>query len=1172
MPSSGGFALVIALSLMAFVLLLVLSITTLVTVESKSASITLARLEAEQAALLGLQVALGELQKAAGPDQRVTATASIVTAAPNQPHLLGVWKSFTQDNADTTPIDYNAQKSGDFIQWLSSSTAANQTDLTYPQANPVAPAVTLVDSETVSAPVDPNDPSNFISASTIDIDTPNSLGDTGKYAWHIFDESQKVNLTLNQDIPMTDAQRIATLGTAGKPGFQIDATYTELENLSDTERKKILSLNSSSISAYDPVAQSAFHYLTTDSKSLLVDVANGGFQKDLSLLFENSTLPSAYADRHIYSESNTPLVPAPSRFEGGANSAFAEPVPSPDPKWSLLKSHYELYRDVKVVNSSYAIDASSNARFLRGTGYDAVSNPVKQPNPAFFAQQQLLPVVANAQFIFSMAPLYQDYVDSYGDPNYNHYRLWMHFVTDTIVTLWNPYNVNLQFSDMEIEFYRFPLQVKFFRNNVAINVTPAHVGNMFNNLGGANNSNWTGQYKIPYRAKIQASSAGGTITLKPGEYKVFSPADRVSHNNAEHYLKGVTLREGLRIDQGINTQAILFDENKSAIGKERNGAPTGFIMADPGDVISVEVSAAKVDSTGATSGFPETNNKEVAAYLKVYQGDGGNLLGQTFDNAKTQLDQNADRPQVGAIEIDLSNMAALLPSYGRNEMSQLTYGSKFTAAKPNKPTVDWQTIFTDKVPFLIASLRLKTEQDSNSLAGKPNASMWLHNGITNPYFSNGLDQDQDEDAQAHQYELTWEPMTDWNSVPTVELDGQNRGYGGSGITSATGVNFAPFHQIPLTPATSIAQFSHAPLNSGGQAPLTTQIVGNSYSAPLLSLNSKSNSGSLGAQLDHSYMANTTLFDSYFLSTATAQTEAIYGTSRDLNAVITEFFDLTQELPNVNLEPAGSAAPTITAADYDTFAQHLYNKGAFNVNSTSEEAWALFLASGTNEALPILDMLTGNATLTDATASQDSVVSRFAPLIGDEVVATSDGQNRWEGHRRLTAAQIKLLAQNVVAEVKARGPFQSVAEFVNRRLIDDAASGNSGALQAAIENSNLNTDFGLDAPRNSSELGGTGTGNTSDGAATQITQADLLNRLAPSITVRGDTLRIRTYGEVSVGTQTVKAWCEAVVQRGHDFVDASNLSTDAFDDLSDTNKAFGRRFNIVSFRWLSESEI
>ena len=61
--SRGGFALVIALSLMAFILLLLLSITSLVRVEAQSAQISTKQLRAEQNALLALNVAIGELQK-----------------------------------------------------------------------------------------------------------------------------------------------------------------------------------------------------------------------------------------------------------------------------------------------------------------------------------------------------------------------------------------------------------------------------------------------------------------------------------------------------------------------------------------------------------------------------------------------------------------------------------------------------------------------------------------------------------------------------------------------------------------------------------------------------------------------------------------------------------------------------------------------------------------------------------------------------------------------------------------------------------------------------------------------------------------------------------------------------------------------------------------------------
>ena len=87
----SGFALVIALSLMAFVLLLILSITSFVVVEQQSANIAKQQLTAKQNALLGLQMAIGELQQHLGPDQRATASADILNSS-NNPYTL-VWHS-----------------------------------------------------------------------------------------------------------------------------------------------------------------------------------------------------------------------------------------------------------------------------------------------------------------------------------------------------------------------------------------------------------------------------------------------------------------------------------------------------------------------------------------------------------------------------------------------------------------------------------------------------------------------------------------------------------------------------------------------------------------------------------------------------------------------------------------------------------------------------------------------------------------------------------------------------------------------------------------------------------------------------------------------------------------------------------------------------------------------
>ena len=1201
-PAQGGFALVIALSLMAFVLLLLLSITTLVQVETQGSQIQLQQMEAEQSALLGLQIAIGELQKTAGPDQRITATASI-NDAPNiaQPHLLGVWESFKQENDSNAPINYAVQKNSDFVQWLSSTAAiTDKTNQAYPTAAPTN-SVILVGDGTLPTP-DADDPTTqYVQASTVDVLGANG-NRVGGYAWHVFDESQKANLTLKNPATATDAERVGALGVAGAPNFTAlanasdgDALYSPLENLSAGEQEKAVSLSAAALlgdATFNPQAANAFHVLTTDSKSLLVDVANGGFQKDLSLLFEFTpltdkfqNLPNEYKDRYIYSESNTPVADAPTRFLG------AEPMPSPDPKWSLLRSHYGLYKD-KDKDGNDKLSTTAGVYGVAASKVVRAATPSLPNEAGFFDEQQLLPVVSNAQFIFSMGAEGRNVSYRKGALQYDGFLgLW----TDVVLTLWNPYNIELRVPSMEVEFYRFPLQVEFFRQNPlggwdsATQNQPVHISQMF----AQSNSVFGGgsvQDSLPYRGRI-----GNSFVLKPGEYKVFHPVSQTYNHKNMNYTSGLELEEGWsgngsggNVGGGIFERYIAVDRNYAGLNHWPEMVALGFpspraqISINVGDVIGVEVSPAKIDRN---TSFAETNDEEIVAYMKVFQGDAGDGDAEARQTSNLSSFQNwlSDRrTHVGAVEINMpdSELGAALGSYGINDMSQLTV---FANELPNQPKgnssdADKKAFSSFKRPFLIASLRLKTESDSDGLVGQPNGSVWLYNGITNQYFTNGLKDDQDvQFAGMHQYELTWEPMDSWNNIPTVEVDSQDRGYGGTGITSETGVNFAPYHQIPLAPATSIAQFSHAPLNTGGQAPLTAQIVGNSFNSPLIPLANKTKAGSVGTHLDHSYLANNTLFDGYFLSTATAQTQAIYETSRSLTAVIDEFFDPTQPfpLPNSNFEPATNIAPTVTAADYDTFAQHLYNKGAFNVNSTSKEAWALFLASGTNEALPVLDMLTASTTLANAAISSDSAVSRFAPMIGDEEAPLSDveGQDRWQVHRRLTSDQIMTLAENVVDEVKARGPFQSVAEFVNRQLVSDPLTGNSGALQTAIENSALNPDFGLSAPKNNSELTGAGTGNTSDGAATQITQADLLNRLAPSLTVRGDTFRIRAYGEVTdFGGQTTKAWCEAVVQRQHDFVDAEQESTTIDASLSITNQAFGRRFNIVSFRWLSADEV
>lgn len=93
----------------------------------------------------------------------------------------------------------------------------------------------------------------------------------------------------------------------------------------------------------------------------------------------------------------------------------------------------------------------------------------------------------------------------------------------------------------------------------------------------------------------------------------------------------------------------------------------------------------------------------------------------------------------------------------------------------------------------------------------------------------------------------------------------------------------------------------------------------------------------------------------------------------------------------------------------------------------------------------------------------------------------------------------------------------------------------------------------------------------DGAPGFITQADLLSMIGPALTARGDTFLIRTYGDAigPNGEVVARAWVEATVQRIPDPVVPAGTS--GSDRWKPSNK-LGRKFEIISFRWLSPDEI
>jgi hypothetical protein len=186
------------------------------------------------------------------------------------------------------------------------------------------------------------------------------------------------------------------------------------------------------------------------------------------------------------------------------------------------------------------------------------------------------------------------------------------------------------------------------------------------------------------------------------------------------------------------------------------------------------------------------------------------------------------------------------------------------------------------------------------------------------------------------------------------------------------------------------------------------------------------------------------------------------------------------------------------------------------------------------------------------------------------------------------------------------PYLTLSEFVNRFISDDTWASRCGALQAAIFRADKMTYGSVYATGFSDRLTSTmkltrstfdpGTlldpsyaanpenieliaqgdstprAHTALAAPGNLLQSDLLQSLGSAIATRSDTFVIRCFGSASQSNgETGSIWIEAVVQRVPDYLDESN-PPEATTGLSKINSVLGRRFRIISTRWLKADEI
>ncbi|MFT6234948.1 MAG: hypothetical protein ACJAU9_000016 [Lentimonas sp.] len=1104
--TTAGFALVLSLLLMAFALLLLLSMQALLRIEISSAAISVSHQKAQQNAVLGLQIALGELQKYTGVDTVVTARAELLDSTDDtalidnvaNPFWTGVWKN-----------------DGTLLTWLVSGNSG--ADPLYQMADST---VLPPSSKNVAA---------LVSEKTVTVTTgiasqayvhapkqaiSNNSTESGNFAFWIGDEGvkSKVNLAIQSRTDLLDSKKLA-LVSAQHNGVN---AMTALENfplntpavinrLSSRTQLDTLTTSTTLVSALH------FHDLTIHSYGILSNTAMGGLKKDLTAgLANTATTPDGS------------MFPPISEHSSSTGLSLSDAIDPGGPLWEQLRSW---------------VNYPSN------TSGELLVRPTSD------RQTGLFPVITGAQF-FTRLTYETDAVGMTGD-------YYVHIIP--AVVLWNPYNVPLVTEDYTLRL------AKNLRNGSSFTYLTQATGifqielqtgeSSFEDASVGNSAD----YNLRKNGQTHLVFHIPNVSLAPGEAMVYSPPVT---SGQYHYSFNYTTTPSA----SENQLAPGFNMGGSFYLKANNRTLyPDIINGDYYKSFAPRILTSNVLSVRLSKGmgqFAETDVLSEALYLSTGTPATPAPLTMSAFNAATPFSDLEVAEYFGFKAIR-------------------TFVDTVSTTSPMDRTRKWLANYNP---------RARMQGTSPYEFAMPSAH-YRRNSNNNPSFRTGIE-------------------TSGTYAEVETLDGTSAFVGLSESLSVGAINRTILYEVPesLDWIHSIGQLMHAPLYrylDSGFSPsddreLTEYLnryarfdnltpayaIGNSLANPHIPLDelyvnwadlspsSSSYFGFEGLLYDYSYLLNEALWDRYYFSTVPT-TSSIPTT-----------------LPNSRMVSASELGLTYSSAadmhDINQASAGLMINGAFNVNSASIEAWkALFASFYGLDVSP-----TNGSSYNSDLNNPESPILRLNNPVGNAYrgYENSTTPEVFDGYRILTPQQITDLAEAMVQQIKARGPFTSLASFVNRSIHGTSdAHKLHGALQAAINASGINSEL-EDFPTTASNVTGmqalTEAGWATEAAPGALTQADVLARLGATLSPRSDTFRIRAYGEsinTTTGAPDSKAWCEAIVQRIPDFVDAqANVAWTPLNDtqatleglppLSTTNKTFGRDYRIIKFRWLLADEI
>ncbi len=728
-----------------------------------------------------------------------------------------------------------------------------------------------------------------------------------------------------------------------------------------------------------------------------------------------------------------------------------------------------------------------------------------------------------------------------------------------IISLWNPYNTAMEIEGaVAYPWIDLPFSLRW---NVKSSTTNSSVAGFPKNLslsrlmGHQLRSVNHGRSVDPYfYASITSGGngvVGSPIRFEPGEVRVFAPA---TTTNTEYKRDG-TDRERMVMMAPVTNPNQLSTNGGLSVSTENKGEDDAWTHV----LKSTETVQLTVRSAGDQ--FPFFIGLEDASRLKL-------------SPSQTSSTRNAP---VGQFLGDVQAIA-----FGK------------AVQQMDSPHLSLSQISNEPRAFGVIECYHRVARD---IPGTQNSNLVFTVNPRQPHINAFMNRGTFQSGP--NYQTSSRPISGLSDVIQTSDGGRTSFYGATNAPGE-GRTHLSFFEIPREPMLSLAAFQHADLSFTACSPASQ--VGNSWANVYLTSEKVGQLDGQGANptfsrdlltnYDTSLLCNEALWDSFFFSSAApviepgttggspaVWTNPVGNITQSLKATLDAFIQDPAASPLRNTRMrfhAGGADRTVLADELlepegcTRIGAHLMVDGAFNVNSTSIPAWEALLSG-----LRGVDFDVTDGTLPAADASAQP---RMRNPLGDP-------NDPWQGFRALSEAEVKILAENIVEEVRLRGPFLSLAEFVNRRPAPVGPGsdpkgeiGLKGALQAVIDRTNINDGMLFDT-FGTSQYPGSAAVNASPprtgvGIPGYLTQADLLQSIAPVITTRSDTFTVRGYGEAhdKNGNVISTACCEAVVQRYPEFVDESQPAHTAIADLNAVNGKFGRRFGIVSFRYLTAAEL